>query len=78
MFRHFVYAEWRIRGSFNDIKKAAIKFAKAINENIEIDDVCMEEDIPSRRVRRIKRQSGEKGKDEPIEDAWENYRVTQF
>lgn len=38
----------------------------------------MEEDIPKRRVRRVKRHAGELASDEPIGDAWENYRVTQF
>lgn len=74
------YFKNRKNSWINDIKKSAIKFAKKVNENIQIDDVdiCMEEDIPKRRVRRVKRHAGELASDEPIGDAWENYRVTQF
>lgn len=68
----------KVRNSFNEIKEKAIKFAKTVNNNIDIDDVSMEEEIPNRRVRRVKRMPGEKCVDERIESAWENYRVNQF
>lgn len=68
----------KIRNSFEDVKDRAINFDKTINDNAEIENIFMKEEIPTRRMRRVKIRPGEKASDEVIQDAWENFRINQF
>lgn len=76
----------KLRDSFENVKENAVQFAKTVNgviedsHNNDINDmnVFVEEEIPSRRIRRVKKFFDEKARDEPIEDVWTNYKVHQF
>lgn len=71
-----------IRNSFEEIKQKSISFAESVNENIILEmrreQVIVNEELCDHRVRKIRRLPGEVAEDEPVENVWENYRVTQF
>lgn len=62
------------------MNEKSVSFAKSVNERINIEemDINVQEEIPTGRVRIVKRRAGEIAADEPIVDSLERYRVNQF
>lgn len=67
------------RDSFKELQEKAISFAEAVNNNTDNEtSFAVSEELLTKRVRKVERLPGEKASHEPIIDAWENLRISEF